>query len=156
MSLWNKLFKESGGPAAEKPEAPAPTALVEDIVELLRRKAPSRPYCYAVLFGDRPLTGKMGGDESIMIFSNAEKANGFISGYQSYYHTTKPLSALAVGTANDLWSLVNNPAKDPLYKTPYGLIINFNYAGAAYNAYSIQQIKGFGKDGVKKGLGQVL
>jgi len=159
MSFWKKLFGGSGEAPAGAPEAgqpDAPAASVEAVVGRLRSKATSRALCHVVLFGDRPLTGKMGGDESIMVFSNADKANGFISGYQRYYHTTKPLSSLAVGTADDLWALLHNAAEDPLYKTPYGLIINFNYGGGAYNAYSIGQIESFGKEGIKKGLAQVL
>lgn len=164
MSFWKKLFGGSGEPAAKDsgaPEdvgqkAPVSTDTVEAIVDRLRRDAPVRPYCQVVLFGDRPLTGKMGGDESIMIFSNAAKADGFISGYQRYYHTTKPLSDLAVGTVDDLWALLHNPSEDPLYKTPYGLIINFNYAGSPYNAYSISQIEAFGREGIKRGLSAVL
>ncbi len=169
-NLWNRIYarrKRLGipepvlvgttEPATKEPEIPALTALVEDIVAGLRCKTSSRLFCYAVLFGDRPLTAKMGGDESIMIFSNEEKANAFISGYQRYYLTTKPLSTLALGTVNDLWSLLNNPAKDPLYRTPYGLIINFSYgAGTPYNVYSIQKIQSIGKEGIEKGLRVVL
>lgn len=156
MSLWKRLFGGSKEPAAQEPQGTASGALVEDLVGRLQKKPSAKPYCYTVLFGDRPLTGKMGGDDSIMIFSSAEKAKGFVSGYQSYYQTKKPLSVLAVGATDDLWALLNNPAKDPLYKTPLGLIINFSYAGTAYNSYSIKQIQSFGKEGVKKGLAQVL
>lgn len=155
MNFWKKLFGGSEISVAENNEKER-SFLIEDIVSRLQGAKPSKPYCYAVLFGDRPLTGKMGGDESIMIFSDSGKANDFITGYQSYYRTTKPLSVLAVGSADDLWCLLNNQAKDPLYKTPYGLIINFNYAGKPYNAYSIEQIHKFGKEGIKKGLNQVL
>ncbi len=63
----------------------------------LREKPPSKKICYVVLFGNRPLTGKTVGDETdIMCFTKLSKADDFIRGYKGYYHTTEPLSAIAV------------------------------------------------------------
>lgn len=128
---------------------------VEDIVEDLRKRHPSRPICYVVLFGDRPLTAKMGGDESILAFTSSEKATTFIKGYQQYYLTTKPLSRLPLSSIEELWAMLNNKAWDTLYKPPYGLIIDFSYTQEPPTisyVYPIEQLQRIGCDGLEKGV----
>jgi len=107
-----------------------------------------------VLFGDRPLTGKMGGDESIMAFTSSEKTTAFIKGYQQYYSTTKPLSVLPLSSIAELWAMLNNNARDPLYKPPYGLIIDFSYAEkpTISYVYTIEDLQRIDRDGLEKGF----
>ncbi|MDD5542341.1 MAG: hypothetical protein PHX83_04135 [Acidobacteriia bacterium] len=152
MSWFKDLLKGNGGNSAAGVEPTPTSASVEQIVAELRKNKPRSPLCHLVLFGDRPLTGKMGSDESIMIFSSADKAARFIEGYQRYYRTTKPLSVLALPSISDLWAMLNNASSDPLYQAPYGLIINFSYSGGTYNSYSIGQLKTIGPSGLKKGM----
>ncbi len=154
---WLKSFfgsSEDTGTAVAEPATDSRS--VEEVVAGLRRQAPEKAYCYIVLFGDRPLTGKMGAGDSIMIFSTRGKADDFVRGYQQYYRTTKPLSVLPLGSISDLWAMLNNTSSDPLYKPPYGLIINFSYSGGAYNSYEINQLSSMGPMGLKKGLGQLF
>jgi hypothetical protein len=155
MKWLKKLFGSGDVSVSSSVNTYDASRLVEDIVDDLRRTSPKKAMCYLVLFGDRPLTGEMGGDESIMVFSTNQKAKSFIDGYQKYYRTTKPLSALPLNSTSDLWAMLNNPAKDDLYKTPQGLIIDFNYTGQTYNAYSINQLRSMGCDGLERGLSAI-
>jgi len=159
MNFLRNLFgkkqsEENTGAASPTHEIPTPQ-LVEDIVESLRQKPPSKSVCYVVLFGDRPMTGKAQGDEpDIMCFTQRSKADDFVRGYQRYYHTQKPLAVLGVGQISDLWAMLNNKAKDTIYEDerPYGLLINFSYSGQPSNRYSIADLKRIGLDGLKKGF----
>lgn len=155
MGWWKGIFGESVGTLTAGHEEHSSTRLIEDIVKDLRGKRSGSSFCYLALFGDRPLAGKMGSDESIMIFTREDKARSFITGYQQYYRTTKPLSVLTLGSAGDLWAMLNNPSSDPLYKPPYGLIINFSYSGGKYNTYGIQQLEVMGREGLTKGLDMI-
>jgi hypothetical protein len=128
------------------------TQLVEDIVENLRKRPPSKEIYYIVLFGDRPLTAKMQG-EIILCFTRKSKAEEFMTKYQDIYYCTEPLSVLALGQVSELWAMLNNKAKDTLYQSPYGLIINFNYVGQPYHKYSKDDLRFIGLDGLQKSLG---
>jgi hypothetical protein len=129
------------------------TQLVEDIVKSLRQKPPRNEICYVALFGDRPLTGKAQGNESdIMCFTQMSKAEEFIHRYQGFYLTTEPLSVLALGKFSELWAMLNNKAQDKRYEPPYGLLINFNYSGQAYNRYSIADLNRIGLEGLVMGF----
>jgi hypothetical protein len=129
------------------------TQLVEDIVRSLRQKPPRNEICYVVLFGDRPLAGKAQGNESdIMCFTQMSKADEFVRKYQGFYLTTEPLSVLAIGKFSELWAMLNNKAQDKRYEPPYGLLINFNYSGQAYNRYSIADLNRIGLEGLVIGF----
>jgi len=151
-----KLFKKKSESHKEKNSLSNPehdsSLLVEDLVAELQQKKLKKAFCYVVLFGKRPLTGKMSEDMSIMVFTNSEKADSFITGYQQYYRTTEPLSVLGLSSVFDLWVLLNNPANDELYETPYGLIIDFNYSGQPYKEYLIEHLKNIGVNGLEIGF----
>jgi uncharacterized C2H2 Zn-finger protein len=152
------LSHESVLPADEKAhswtssEAYPSSTFIEEIVGKLREDPPKAPYCFIALFGDRPLSGKLGGGESIMIYTSADRARRFINGYQQYYHTTKPLSVLALGSVHDLWAMLHNPSNDPRFKGPLGLIINFDYSGTPHQAYGCDQLEAIGLEGLRKGM----
>lgn len=156
MSWLKSLFGTTEGQGTAVAEPAIDSRTVEEIIADLRKRTPGRPYCFTVLFGDRPLTGKMGGGESVMIFSTRELAESFMRGYQGYYRTTKPLSVLGLGSLAHLWGMLNNASADPLYTPPLGLIINFSYSGGSYNTYDTGQLKNMGPEGLQKGLNQVL
>lgn len=145
-----KQSEENKGVASSSHDVPA-AQLVEDVVESLRQKPADKEFYYVVLFGDRPLTAKLQG-ECILCFTRKSKAEEFMTKYQDTYYCEKPLSALAIGQVSELWAMLNNKAKDTLYEPPYGLIINFNYAGQPYNKYSIDDLKRIGLNGLQKGL----
>jgi hypothetical protein len=144
--LWGK--PELSGSAGQHPAS----MFIEDIVEHLRQTPPPVPYCYMALFGDRPLSGKLGGDESIMIFTAEDKARAFVEGYSGYYRTTQPLTVFGLGSIYDLWAMLYNPSRDPTFKGPLGLIINFDYSGAPHSAYDSAYLRKIGIDGLRKGL----
>jgi hypothetical protein len=98
----------------------------------------------------------MGGDESILIFTDKEKGNRFIHGYQQYYKTEQSLSILSLGSLGDVWIFLNSRSKDPNYTLPLGLIIDFDYSGQPSMVYTIQQLKSIGMDGLEKGLNILL
>jgi len=146
-----KISATSGG--ATRPAQDVPAAqFVEDIVEGLRQKPPSKEVCYVVLFGDRPLTATLEGG-CILCFTQRSKAEEFMTKYQGIYYCTKPLSALPLGEVPELWAMLNNKAKDTDYEPPYGLIINFNYAGQPYHKYSTDDLKRIGLTGLQRGFG---
>jgi hypothetical protein len=157
MNILRNLFgkkqaAENTGADSQTHEIPT-AQLVEDIVENLRQKPPRDVVCFVVLFGNRPLGATAQGDEAdILCFTQKKKADDFILGHQRYYHTTEPLSVLAVGQLSELWAMLNNKARDPLYEPPYGLLINFSYAGQPYNRYSLADLNRIGLDGLKKGF----
>jgi hypothetical protein len=153
------LSKDAGPESAPVTGASGPAtagATAEAIVAQLRTRNPASPLCHIVLFGDRPLTAKMTADESVLVFSSPSKAADFIDGYRHHYLTTSPLSVVAINSVDSLWALLNHPAEDPKYRPPYGLIVNFDYGGGAYHAFSLRQIQDFGLDGLRQGLVQVL
>lgn len=130
---------------------------VENIVEGLRKNPPEKELCYVVLFGDRPLTAKAQNDEdSIMCFTQRNKAEDFIQGYTQYYQTTKPLTVLAIGQLAELWAMLHNKANDELYEPPYAMLINFNYSGQSYNMYTKLDLIRFGFKGFQKGFNLFL
>jgi hypothetical protein len=158
MSFLHNLFGKKQ-PATTSSSAASPardiptTQLVEDIVEGLRQKPPSKEVCYVVLFGDRPLTAILQGKEGdILCFTTKSKAESFMAGYQRTFYCTKPLTVVAVGQVVELWAMLNNKAKDTDYEPPYGLIINFNYSGQPYNRYGLSDLNRIGLEGLKKGL----
>ena len=143
-------------PSVGTTAAAAASATVEAIVARLRTSPSSNPLCHFVLFGDRPLTGKMSSDDSVLVFPSRAKADDFLESYQHHYVTSRPLSVVPVDSVNNLWGLLHNHAEDPLYRPPYGLIVDFNYGGRPYHAFSIGQLRGFGATGLRAGLAQVL
>ena len=156
MNFLSNLFgKKQSATTSSSMASPAHdiqiTQLVEDIVEGLRQKPPSKEMYYVILFGDRPLTAKLQG-ECILCFTRKSIADEFMKKYQTIYHCTKPLSALALSQVSELWAMLNNKANDSLYTPPYGLIINFNYAGQPYNKYSIVDLQRIGLEGLQIGL----
>ncbi|MBE7555703.1 MAG: hypothetical protein HS126_32030 [Anaerolineales bacterium] len=147
-NLFGKKTLEDATPSSSEI---LPTQLVEDIVENLRQKPPGKELCYMVLFGDRPLTAKLQG-ECILCFTRKSNAEEFMTRYQDIYYCTKSLSALVLGQMSELWAMLNNKAKDTDYEPPYGLVINFNYAGQPYSKYSVDDLKRIGLNGLKKGF----
>ncbi len=129
--------------------------IVEDIVQKLRADPPPKSLGWVILFGDRPLAVNLEG-ECILCFSNKSKSKYFMAKYQETYYCTRPLSALSTGNINELWALLNNKSNDPDYKTPYGLIINFNYEGQQYHKYTKTDLKKIGINGLEKGLSALL
>lgn len=129
---------------------------VEDIVVNLLKKRESKPLFHIAMYGDRPLSAKMGEDESILIFTDNEKGNRFIHGYQQYYKTEQSLSILPLGSLGDVWIFLNSRSKDPNYTLPLGLIIDFDYSGQPSMVYNIQQLNSIGKQGLEKGLNILL
>ena len=157
------LEQEKSGPrpAVKPPAKPKPVESVEAIVAWLRAAKLSSPLCHLVLFGDRPLAGKRysgttGEGDSLLAFSSQTKADVFLERYRRLYLTTQPLSVVPVDSAETLWELLTLPALDPLYRPPYGLLMNFNYSGEPYHAFSVRQIMDFGAYGLKSGLSQIL
>lgn len=130
---------------------------VENIVESLRKNPPEKELCYVVLFGDRPLTAKaQNNEDSIMCFTQRNKAEDFILGYTQYYQTTKPLTVLAIDRITELWAMLHNKANDELYEPPYAMLINFNYSGQPYNMYTKLDLMRFGIKGFQKGFNLFL
>lgn len=125
---------------------------VEAIVAQLQRDPRRQAYCYLVLFGDRPLTAPVQGDESILVFSSRGFANSFIEGYSNYYRCEKPLSVLPLDSVDDLWTLLHAPSLDAQYKLPLGMTIDFSYSGGSFEHYGASQLTGMGVEGVAKGL----
>jgi hypothetical protein len=148
-------------PASKPPAKPEPAESVEAIVAWLRDARLSSPLCHLVLFGDRPLAGKRysgttGEGDSLLAFSSQTKADAFLERYRRLYQTPQPLSVVPVDSAETLWELLTLPALDPRYRPPYGLLMNFNYSGEPYHAFSIRQILDFGAYGLSSGLSQIL
>ncbi len=146
--------KKSEAAFASKELTGVPSArAVENVVDELRKNPPDRELCFIVLFGDRPLAAIAVDDENdILCFTERSEADDFVHGYQRIYNTTKPLSILAVGEVDEIWAMLNNKARDEQYKGPFGLLINFSYAGGSYNRYSVADLKRIGLDGLKKGF----
>lgn len=156
MGIFSTLFGKKSNLSNGKSTASINSnQMVEDIVESIRKNPSSKPLCWIVLFGDRPLTAKLQG-ECILGFNNNQKANYFMSKYQKQFYCTKPLSAMAIGNVSELWGLLNNKAKDTDYESPYGLIINFNYEGQKYHNFAKEQLLSIGISGFEKGLKNVL
>jgi hypothetical protein len=163
MGFMNRLFGRKGHEACEAHAASLagssqiPAAqLVEDIVENLRQKPLTfgEELCYVVLFGDRPFTAFLQkGEEDILCFTSRVRAESFMQRYHRLYHPTKPVTVLAIGHMSELWAMLNNLAKDEKYRPPYGLIINFNYAGQPYGRHSVADLKRIGLEGLNKGFG---
>jgi hypothetical protein len=109
---------------------------------------------HIVLYGNRPLSGKLGVDESIMIFSNLDMAERFIEGYLEYYSTPIPLSATSLTSIEEIWSLLHLPSKDHKeYSPPFGLVVDFDYnIRQAESTFSIQQIEEMGIKGLARQL----
>jgi uncharacterized membrane protein YhaH (DUF805 family) len=129
--------------------------IVENIGKKLKKNPPPKSLGWVILFGDRPLAVNLEG-ECILCFSNKSKSKYFMAKYQETYYCTRPLSALSTGNINELWALLNNKSNDPDYKTPYGLIINFNYEGQQYHKYTKTDLKKIGINGLEKGLSALL
>jgi hypothetical protein len=134
---------------------PISPRLVEAIIEDLRRVPPKKPLCYLVLFGNRPLTAPMKGDECACVFSRENLATAFMSGYKGYYACQQPLSILAVKSIEDLWAILHTRSSDPLYKLPLGLIINFSYSGGPFQNYGVAHLESMGVSGLAKGLNMI-
>jgi hypothetical protein len=157
------LEQEKAGPrpTGKPPAKPEAIESVEAIVAWLRAAKLSSPLCHLVLFGDRPLAGKRysgttGEGDSLLAFSSQTRADAFLEKYRRLYLTTQPLSVVPVDSAETLWELLTLPAIDPLYRPPYGLLMNFNYGGEPFHAFSVRQIVDFGAYGLQSGLSQIL
>jgi hypothetical protein len=94
--------------------------------------------------------------QCILCFITKAKSEQFIEAYKKIFHCTRPLTSISIGIIEELWALLNNKAKDPDYKTPYGLIIDFNYDGQKYNKYDIEGLKMIGIQGLAKGMKAVI
>ena len=115
----------------------------EEIIKEIQKKSNHEVTYHIVLYGNRPLSGKLGGNESIMIFSNLDLAERFIESYLEYYSTPKPLSAIGLTSIEEIWSLLHLPSKDHKeYSPPFGLVVDFDYnIRQAKSTFSIQQIE---------------
>ena len=63
------IFKRKDDGSSTDEQITSSTTL-ETIIKDIRKNIPKKKYCYIALFGDRPLSGKAGADESIMIFDS--------------------------------------------------------------------------------------
>jgi hypothetical protein len=151
MSIFRKrLGKKSSESETGKA---GQNAKVEDIVADLRRRPPDHAVCYVILFGDRPLTNKVVQDEAdLACFTTKGKADAFLQDYQKVYRCTEPLTALALGTFEELWAMLHNEADYPDCAPPFGLLININYSRRAFNRYGLSDIRRLGIEGLKKGF----